>query len=122
VYSFDQINQKKLVEKLNTFPPVRRLARTWLKAGVMDGQNLFPTETGVPQGGPISPLFANVALHGLETAITTALPTHRKQNGKRVSWKPKIVRYADDLVRHEARYMHDTEVSAARRGAASLSP
>jgi hypothetical protein len=34
----------------------------------------------------------------------------------------KYVRYADDCVRHEARYMHDTKVSAARRGAASLSP
>ncbi len=95
---FDQINQEKLVEKLNTFPRVRRLARTWLKAGVMDGQNLFPTETGVPQGGPISPLFANVALHGLETAITSAFPASRTQNGKRVSWRLKIVRYADDLV------------------------
>ena len=95
---FDQINQERLVEKLNTFPQVRRLARTWLKAGVMDGQDLFPTETGVPQGGPISPLFANVALHGLETAITSAFPASRTQNGKRVSWKLKVVRYADDLV------------------------
>jgi len=95
---FDKINQERLVEKLNTFPQVRRLARTWLKAGVMDGQDLFPTETGVPQGGPISPLFANVALHGLETAITSAFPASRTQNGKRVSWRLKIVRYAVDLV------------------------
>jgi RNA-directed DNA polymerase len=95
---FDQINQERLLEKLNTFPQVRRLARTWHKAGVMDGHDLFPTETGVPQGGPISPLLANVALHGLETAITSAFPASRAQNGKRVKWKIKVVRYADDLV------------------------
>ena len=95
---FDQINQEKLVEKLNTFPQSRRLVRSWLKAGVMDEQNLLPTETGVPQGGPISPLLANVALHGLETAVTSSLPAHKTQNGKRISWKSKIVRYADDLV------------------------
>jgi len=95
---FDQINQERLVGKLNTFPRVRRLTKTWLKAGVMDGQELFPTETGVPQGGPISPLLANIALHGLETAITTAFPASRTQNGKRLTWKIKIVRYADDLV------------------------
>ncbi|MGD9092813.1 MAG: reverse transcriptase/maturase family protein, partial [Anaerolineales bacterium] len=86
------------MEKLNTFPQVRRLVRTWLKAGVMDGQDLFPTETGVPQGSPISPLLANVALHGLETAITSAFPASKIHNGKRVSWRLKIVRYADDLV------------------------
>jgi len=95
---FDQIDQEKLVEKLNTLPQVRRLVKNWLKAGVIDGKELFPTETGVPQGGPISPLLANVALHGLETAITSAFPASRTQNGKRVSWRLKIVRYADDLV------------------------
>jgi RNA-directed DNA polymerase len=95
---FDRINQERLLEKLNTFPKVRRLIKTWLKAGVLDGQDLFPTETGVPQGGPISPLLANVALHGLETAITSAYPTLKTQQGKRIAWKPKLVRYADDLV------------------------
>ena len=43
-----------------------------LKAGVMEGGEIFPTQEGTPQGGVVSPLLANVALHGLEEAITTA--------------------------------------------------
>jgi RNA-directed DNA polymerase len=40
---------------------------------VVDGREL-PTEAGTPQGGVASPLLANIALHGLETAITPAYP------------------------------------------------
>jgi RNA-directed DNA polymerase len=36
----------------------------------------------------------NVALHGLETAITTAFPASK---GDR-RWRPRVIRYADDLV------------------------
>ena len=49
----------------------------------------FPTEAGTPQGGPASPLLANVALHGLEEAITRAFPGRGS---------PAVVRHADDLV------------------------
>lgn len=48
---FDRINQEALLEKLNTFPTLRRQIRAWLKAGVMDGYQLFPTKEGMPQGG-----------------------------------------------------------------------
>jgi RNA-directed DNA polymerase len=53
----------------------------------MDGGALFPTEEGTPQGGVVSPLLANIALHGLETAITS-IPIKRR---------PKVVRYADGM-------------------------
>ena len=43
---------------------------------------------------PLSPLLMNVALHGLETAITTAFPATK--GGRR--WQPQVIRYADDLV------------------------
>ena len=56
---FDRINQEKLLIKLNTSPTIRRQIRAWLKAGVMDGKQLFPTSEGTPQGGVISPLRAN---------------------------------------------------------------
>lgn len=51
------------------------------------GEWLFPEE-GTPQGGVLSPLLANIALHGLERAI----------KGRR--WRPPItvIRYADDFV------------------------
>jgi len=37
-----------------------------LKAGFIDRGIYNPTETGTPQGGVISPLLANIGLHGLE--------------------------------------------------------
>ena len=47
----DRINHDALLAKLNTFPTLRRLIKSWLKSGVMDGEALFPTEEGTPQGG-----------------------------------------------------------------------
>jgi hypothetical protein len=37
----------------------------WLKAGVVEMETFSPTEEGTPQGGVISPLLMNVALHGM---------------------------------------------------------
>jgi RNA-directed DNA polymerase len=95
---FDQISHQKLLAKLQTFPTLRKTIRAWLKAGIIEEEEFFPTTAGVPQGGPLSPLLANVALHGLETTITTAFPKTITQSGKRISWQPKVVRYADDFV------------------------
>ena len=59
----------------------------------MEGEELFPTEEGTPQGGVASPLLANIALHGLETTICKAFPSNQR---------PIVLRYADDfLVMHE---------------------
>jgi RNA-directed DNA polymerase len=91
---FDRICHQALLSKLHTFPALRRTITAWLKAGVMDGETLFPTETGAPQGGVLSPLLMNVALHGLEAAITMAFPASK--DGHR--WRPRVIRFADDLV------------------------
>ena len=50
---------------LATFP-ARELIKQWLKAGYVEEEMRHPTDTGVPQGGVISPLLLNVALawHG----------------------------------------------------------
>ena len=74
---FDRINQIRLVEKLETYPTLRHQIKAWLQAGVMDKGEIFPTVEGVPQGGPISPFLANVALHGLENAIVSAFPDRK---------------------------------------------
>jgi len=66
----------------------------------MDGGTLFPTTEGTPQGGVISPLLANIALHGFETVIRNAFP--ERKPGTNIHWKPIVVRYADD-VRHLTR-------------------
>ena len=102
---FDKINHKKLLEKLNTSPTIRRQIRMWLKAGVMDNKQLFPTSEGTPQGGVISPLLANIALHGMENLIKEFAKTLDIKNGKghQISWQMKcsslkFIRYADDFV------------------------
>lgn len=63
--------------------------RGWLKAGSFEKGRIFPSEAGTPQGGVISPLLANIALHGMETALVDSLPKSRK---------PAIIRYTDDFV------------------------
>jgi len=96
---FDRIKHDALLAKLNTFPLLHRLIKGWLKSGVMVGENLFPTDEGTPQGGVISPLLANIALHGFETAIKNAFPNHITIDGKGYSrWQPRVIRYADDFV------------------------
>ena len=91
---FDQIEHGEVVRKLETFPRLRRLIKGWLKAGTLDGEQLFPSKRGVPQGSPLSPLLLNVALYGLESEIAASLP--RRYKGQ--SWQPSVIRFADDLV------------------------
>lgn len=67
---------------------VLRLIRAILRAGVLEGSVLSRPEEGAPQGGPISPLIANVVLHRLDRAWGE-LPYRRLG---------VIVRYADDVV------------------------
>ena len=62
-------------------------------AGVLEGEVFTPTEAGTPQGGPLSPLLANVALHGMQQAMQADYPWKGRDKPK-----PKLVRYADDLV------------------------
>ena len=96
---FDRIDQEALLAKLNTFPTTRRQVRAWLKAGVMDGEQLFPTSEGTPQGGVISPLLANIALHGMEERIKQYAETLKGKGNKRDNRKSlSLIRYADDFV------------------------
>jgi RNA-directed DNA polymerase len=97
---FDRIDQRKLLHKLNTFPTMRRQIKSWLKAGVMDGNELFPTSEGTPQGGVISPLLANIALHGMEYQIKQYVGSlkHLDKNKKNRMDSVSLIRYADDFV------------------------
>ncbi|MBO0918093.1 group II intron reverse transcriptase/maturase [Streptomyces laculatispora] len=92
--AFDRINHERLMEAVGTFPG-REAVERWLKAGVMDRGRFAPTEEGTPQGGVISPLLLNIALHGMATAIGADVdPTSRA--GVR-NPPPALVRYADDF-------------------------
>ena len=53
---FDRMNHTAFVQKLNTFPTLRRVVKAWLQAGVLDHGTLFPPAAGTPQGGVASPL------------------------------------------------------------------
>ena len=96
---FDKIDHTKLLEKLETFPAIRRQIRAWLNAGVIDAGQLYPTEEGTPQGGVISPLLANIALHGMEESIKD-LVEKLPGKGSRMARRKAVssIRYADDFV------------------------
>ena len=82
---FDRVNQDRLMARLKSRCPdadLLRLVNRFLKAGVsVDGQ-VVPTHLGVPQGGPLSPVLANVVLDELDWELD--------RRGHR------FARYADD--------------------------
>ena len=96
--AFDKIDHSQLLEALGSFP-ARNMIRNWLKAGVVEARKgVAPTEDGTPQGGVISPLLLNIALHGLETAAGVRYITTGRQAGDTKPGSPVVIRYADDLV------------------------
>jgi RNA-directed DNA polymerase len=94
---FDKIDHLALLRKLNTSPTIRRQIKAWLKAGVMDKKQFQETSEGTPQGGVISPLLANIALHGMEERIKQYAETLKgaKRDNK---FALSLIRYADDFV------------------------
>lgn len=135
---FDKIDHNALLNKLNTFPQMKRQVRAWLTAGVMEDYANSPTwsyaapvreraveqtSEGTPQGGIISPLLANIALHGLELHLKTFagdLPIKPNSNagrGRAVKEKAVgFVRYADDFrIIHENRQILDLCVEETKK-------
>ncbi|HWM98324.1 MAG TPA: group II intron reverse transcriptase/maturase, partial [Streptosporangiaceae bacterium] len=95
--AFDNIDHGRLLGALGSFP-ARDMIAGWLKAGVIEDGAFAPTEEGTPQGGVISPLLMNVALHGLEEAAGVRYQATGERAGKTKPNCPILVRYADDLV------------------------
>jgi RNA-directed DNA polymerase len=91
--AFDRISHNHILAMLGTFP-ARGMVAQWLKAGVVEAGRLHRTEEGTPQGGVVSPVLLNVALHGMETAAGVR---YRPDGWIRVD-SPVVIRYADDLV------------------------
>jgi RNA-directed DNA polymerase len=82
---FDNIAHESILTAIESIPH-GDLMEGWLKAGYLDRGILNPTDMGTPQGGVISPLLANIGLHGLEDFIKSINP------------KLGVIRYADDFV------------------------
>ena len=88
---FDTLNHKYIINCLKGFPATK-LIEKWLKAGYVDSGVFEKTEEGTPQGGIISPLLANIALHGMEKALGIKYTI----KGNRTPYS--VCRYADDFV------------------------
>ncbi|NEO54443.1 MAG: group II intron reverse transcriptase/maturase [Okeania sp. SIO3B5] len=101
---FDRINHDALLGKIGQ-SPYRQLIKQWLKSGVFDNNQFLESVEGTPQGGVISPLLANIALHGMEERLKEFAKTidFRNAKGRQKGWQDKVkslnlIRYADDFV------------------------
>ena len=90
--AFDNISHDYLLKAIGPAPG-RELIKQWLKAGYVEQEMFHATERGTPQGGVVSPLLANIALHGMEEAIGVVYDCRGQLSGRRA-----VVRYADDFV------------------------
>ena len=85
---------------LNNINADKRIMRQFLKCGYIDRKKLFPTEEGSPQGGLISPTYANLTLDGLEDLLqkeySTSSTGHYNANYNK--HKVHLCRYADDFI------------------------
>ena len=135
---FDRIDHSALLRKIDTFPEMESQISAWLSCGVVEGfaksraklkdSEITPTSSGTPQDGVISPLLANIALHGLENHLVNYVgrrpgPSGRSNRGFVAKSKALgFVRYADDFVIiHDNleilnECIHETRVFLARMG------
>jgi RNA-directed DNA polymerase len=89
--AFNNIGHTALLQAIGNFL-ARELIKQWFKAGYVEDERLHPTETGVPQGGAVSPLLLNVALHGMEQALGISYTPEGVLQGTYA-----LVRNTDDL-------------------------
>ena len=83
---FDRVNHDLLMTLLSRKIQDKRLLKLiscYLRAGIMDGNHFIESKEGVPQGGPLSPLLANIMLDPLDKEL--------QMRGH------KFARYADDF-------------------------
>lgn len=91
--AFDRIDHHHLLAQLGGFPASEQV-EDWLTAGVVEWGLFTPTEEGTPQGGVVSPLLLNVALHGMEhaagvryrTVTTDGAVTAPRRSGRLQCW------------------------------------
>lgn len=100
--AFDNIDQEFLLGELKHFPG-KELIKQWLKAGIMErtekGKDTFKeTDRGTPQGGIISPVLLNIALHGMEQALGIKWKLRKDGCLKSVGKPRTLIRYADDFI------------------------
>jgi group II intron reverse transcriptase/maturase len=123
---FDSFDQTIMVEALgekihdNRF---LRLLHNMLRAGYLEDWTWNATPSGVPQGGPLSPILSNIYLHRLDTFVETVL-IPRYTRGQRRAANPAYQR-ARDAIRQARKRGDRTVVRSLRkqmRGMPSQNP
>jgi retron-type reverse transcriptase len=109
---FDSISHDFILENCTTTKiagqPIEvipgSIARSWLKQGFIDlkgelslKDKLNPTEEGVPQGGPISPVISNMVLNGIEALVVNIDVQPPKLTRKGIP-TPGLIDKSDKLV------------------------
>jgi RNA-directed DNA polymerase len=105
---FDTIDHNALLSKLGTFPLMKRQISAWLRAGIFDLYANTPKMSipnmRIPQGGVISLLLVNIALHGLEEHLLNYVSNRQFSSHTQAALGSEapsvalgIVRYADNL-------------------------
>ncbi len=92
---FDTIPHRKLMRQVArrvSDGMILKLIKAWLRAPILEeeeggGRRIKANPCGTPQGGVISPLLANIYLHPLDKGVND-----------QCQQKPRMIRYADDLV------------------------
>src|SRR6266540_2240157 len=128
---FDEIDHSALMDRVRHRIGDKRvlgLVKAFLKAGILsEGGDERDTSTGTPQGGILSPLLANIALSFLDDHFAEAWQTMGDRSARQYRRRKglptyRLVRYADDWVRHDAPHdrvemkgLHLRPVAAGRR-------
>ena len=95
---FDKISHQWMLENI---PTDKRILKEFMRCGYIEKGQLYPTTEGSPQGGVISPTYANMVLDGLEPMI---LDKYWRSKVKKTfsvkynSHKVHVVRFADDFI------------------------
>lgn len=104
---FDRINHELLLDKLNSHPIIKQQVKAWLEAGILKGfihnqslDSIIRNDMGTPQGGVISPLLSNIALHGLIEHLDEWIVSIPAENNRIAAKQAalKVIRYADDIL------------------------
>ena len=104
---FDRINHDLLLDKINSHPVIKNQIKSWLEAGILKGSSpksdpdfIIKNEMGTPQGGVISPLLANIALHGLLDHLDDWILSIPAENNRSAAKRAAltVIRYADDIL------------------------
>jgi RNA-directed DNA polymerase len=103
--AFDRIDHAWLEAHI---PMDKVILHKWLKAGYMEKDVFHRTDEGSPQGGPLSPVLANLTLDGLEQVLAEHYPRTTRA-GQRA--KVNLCRFADDfLITGSSRELLEEEV------------